>query len=326
MQNFIILIFSLLPILTHAIPEKDFESIWKTEALPWFQNLESGEFRNKNALTLKYYIHRKPHHKKILVIVPGRTEPAMKYTELFYDLKDSGFDLYIMDHQGQGESERLLRDSHKGHVLHFSDYVDDFEQFMNEVVIHPEKEIYLLAHSMGGAIATKYMNKNPDVVKKAVLVAPMFEINTKPYSEKVAKYYAKLLVSLGKGNNYAPDWGPWEYIPFSQNEYTHSEVRYHVERFLFTTFPEVALGGPTARWVYESIKATQNMDCVNLKTPVLLLQAGLDTVVKPGRQNRFCKREFCTLKTYPYAKHEILMETDAIRNDALKMITSFFGP
>ncbi len=31
----------------------------------------------------------------------------------------------IIDHRGQGRSGRLLSDTHRGHVVNFSDYVDD---------------------------------------------------------------------------------------------------------------------------------------------------------------------------------------------------------
>ena len=47
------------------------------------------------------------------MVVNGRTEYAEKYAELFYDLKDLGFSLYIYDHRGQGLSSRLLADRGK---------------------------------------------------------------------------------------------------------------------------------------------------------------------------------------------------------------------
>ena len=42
----------------------------------------------------------------MLVISPGQGEPALKYAELVYDLKDTGYDIFVIDHRGQGASDR----------------------------------------------------------------------------------------------------------------------------------------------------------------------------------------------------------------------------
>src|SRR5690606_19390115 len=98
-----------------------------------------------------------------------------------------------------GASDRSLSDHHKGYVKKFGHYVKDLEQLLQHVVYarvtaHP---IYLLAHSMGGAVGAHYMASHPNVFKKAVLSSPMMEINTKPYSEIVARNLSKLLVLFG---------------------------------------------------------------------------------------------------------------------------------
>jgi lysophospholipase len=325
MKTIITIILGLLISLAHAIPEKEFVENWKNEVYPFFLGLHQEEFKNAQGMTLKYFSYTHPSHKKTLVIVPGRTEAAKKYAELIYDLKDKGLDIFILDHQGQGDSDRLLSDTNKGHVIRFLDYVRDFEQFMNEVVIVPNRDIHLLSHSMGGLISSYYLARNPEVVKKAVMVAPMHEINTKPYTEKVATYYSKLLNFLGKGGEYAPGNKPYDTIPFEINPVTHSEARYFVESYLFTKWPHLAVGGPTVGWVHESLKYTKNSDRLKIKTPVLLLQAGQDLIVKPGRQKTFCRPSFCRLKVFPEARHEILMEIDQIRDEALRDVSVFFG-
>ncbi len=326
-----LLLSLLVPMFAQAIPDdEEFVRTWSEKAVPFFRSMTTGTLKNTQGLKLKYFFHINQLNEKSLVIVPGRTEPAFKYTELIYDLKDAGFNIFIMDHQGQGESDRLLPDSNKGHVVEFKNYVNDFEFFIQQVVYARAKKtnpIYMIAHSMGGAIATHYMSTHPKVFTKAVLVAPMFEMNTSPYSETVARYYAKLLLKTGKGANYAPDYGP--YLPendtFEKNVQTHSETRFLASKYIFTNFPALVLGGPTARWVHESLKATKKIDRLPVEAPVLILQAGLDQVVKPARQESFCKKGMCELVTYPEAFHEILMEKDSIRDEALNEIKLFFG-
>lgn len=313
-----------------AIPEQDFKEIWSNEALPYFRSFSKGHLTNKQGMKLRYYFNVEPQNKKNLVISPGRTEPAIKYAELIYDLKDSGLNIFILDHQGQGESQRQLKDPHKGHVIYFSDYVQDFAQFIHEIVTpHAQSETYLIAHSMGGAIAIQFMSQNPDYFTKALLSAPMFELDTNPYTEAVARIFSEFLVLTKQGSKYAPDRGP--YIPeedtFEKNDVTHSPSRFWANKFLFTRYPYLALGGPTARWVNQSLKATKNISTLapKIKTPLLLLQAGEDLVVKPSRQNAFCKRGNCELIHYRESYHEILQEKDEIRDEALREMRTFFG-
>ncbi|WPU63346.1 alpha/beta fold hydrolase [Peredibacter starrii] len=312
-----------------AIPEKDFPEVWVNKAVPHFQNLNHSEFTNAEGMKIHHYSLIKKENKKTLVIVPGRTEASMKYAELIYDLRNDGFNIFIIDHQGQGESTRVLSDTNKGHVRNFKNYIIDMEQWMKEVVLPQSKDmpLYLLAHSMGGAVAAKYMAKHPKQFVKAAFSAPMMEMNTKPYPEKIARLYSAFLVQIGKGTNYAPDRGP--YIPeedrFETNEHTHSEVRHTALKYIFVTWPNLAVEGPTVMWVNRALRATEKIDVdgKKIQTPILLLQAGGDLIVNPGRQVDFCKKAKCTLIQCPGSHHEILQEKDDIRDKALAEIRKF---
>ena len=58
-----------------------------------------------------------------------------------------------------------------------------------------------------------------------------------------------------------------------------------------------------------------------VRVPVLLLQAGQDDIVKPGGQDSACRRmPRCRMRSFPDSRHEILMERDSIRDEALAMI------
>lgn len=325
MKLLTLIIISLFTSLVHAVPESEFPGAYHQTILPFFETLNIGEFKNAQGMTIKYFTMIKSSNTKSLVILPGRTEPATKYAEVIYDLRNKGFNIFIMSHQGQGESDRLLVDHERSYIVRFSDFVRDFAQFMDSVVKPHGNDLYLLAHSMGGAISVHYLAQNPTVFKKAVLVAPMLQINTDPYPETIARYYAKLLVSIGKGKHYAPGQPAYVRLPFEVNPTTNSEARYDAETDMLNTNPYFQMGGATARWVHESLKATRYTDKLPVKTPVLLLQAGKDLIVRPWRQNRFCKASFCTLKPFFEAKHEILMEKDSIRDEAFKEIGSFLG-
>jgi lysophospholipase len=329
MKIFVLSFFLLAHAL--AVPESEFEMLWPTEIIPHMESGKQESFTNAQNIRLNYYSFIRHENKKTLIIVPGRSEAAIKYAELIYDFKELGFNIFILDHQGQGFSERRLKDSQKGYVLNFSDYVRDLTQWINEE-IQPKAqghEFYLIAHSMGGTIATLYMSQNPGFFKRAVLSAPMFEIETQPYSEKVARWYSRFLVKIGKGASYAPGRGP--YVPaqdtFETNEVTHSSLRFEASKAQLLAQPEIIVGGATSRWVYTSLLATQTIHhkAASIKTPILLFQAGIDTYVKPCRQNEFCNNHSqCTRLEFGNAFHEILMESDAVRTPALTAIKDFF--
>lgn len=332
MLKIFILISLYLTQLAQAIPERNFELNWQNEVAPYFALGQQRTFLNRQGLKLNYYSFTSHLNPKTLVILPGRTEPAVKYAELVYDLKNQGYNIYILDHQGQGASDRLLKDSHRGYVKHFSDYVQDFSDWLEEVVI-PEtmnQDRFLLAHSMGGTIASLYLSKSHHVFTKAVLSSPMMEIDTKPYSETIGRALTSILVKAGLGRKYAPGKGPYASSAdtFELNEVTHSVVRFNMSKTLFQDWPELILGGPTNRWVNQSLKVTKNIDKLSSKIhiPLLLLQSGKDLIVKPERQTSFCASiSNCQLFHYNNAYHEIFQESDAIRNDALYKLTNFFN-
>jgi lysophospholipase len=82
---------------------------------------------------------------RAIVISSGRTESFLKYREVVFDLWQAGYSVSIMDHRGQGLSERILkapkgadadtsRATHEiGYVDRFDDYVDDLKSFVDQV-------------------------------------------------------------------------------------------------------------------------------------------------------------------------------------------------
>lgn len=329
-MKFLAILCSVMVQLAFAVPEKNFQESFQNEVSPYFAGAHQRVFINSQGMKLNYLSLVSSKNKKTMVILPGRSEPAIKYAEFIFDLRNEGFNIFILDHQGQGASERLLADSQKGHVRFFSDYKKDLAAWINEVVL-PESENHyrvVVAHSMGGAIATLYLAHNSTVFQKAVLSSPMLEVNTKPYSEPVGRILSRVLVAAFMGANYAPDRGPYiaQDDTFEKNEVTHSEARFNMAKAIFVTMPELVVGGPTNRWVNQSLKATKNIDGLapKISTPILMFQAGMDLIVKPSRQNAFCaKSSNCTMIKFPNAHHEILQETDAMRDEAIEAILKF---
>ena len=331
MKKYLFLLL-VLPLSAFAISEENYLVNWQEKVFPHYLTLNSSEFHNAQGMTVRFHYTLKSGATKTIVILPGRGEPAAKYAEVIYDIDSPKVNIFVMDHQGQGESDRMLEDTHKGHVKSFQNFVADVSQFMQTIVLPETKgtEHLLLAHSMGGAISVHYLAQNPGVFKKAFLNAPMLKLNTKPYAEIIAKIYATFLVKTGKQNDYAPGKGPYviESDSFEKNVATHSEARHAMSKGLFRDFPALIVGGPSVSWVHSALKATSRIQNLGpkIKIPVLMLQSGHDEYVKTERQDSFCdKAPDCEKILYPQAFHEILMEKDEVRNDAMKRLKAFFG-
>ena len=62
-----------------------------------------------------------------------------------------------------------------------------------------------------------------------------------------------------------------------------------------------------------------------MKTPILLFQAELETIVTFGEQEAFCdKVDSCKFVVLKGSKHEICLERDEIRLGFMKSVLRFF--
>jgi lysophospholipase len=313
-----------------AISEKDYAVNYLNTVVPFMRTGEMFSFSARDGMNLSgvRYVH--PHAKGAIVILPGRSEPWLKYGEVFYDLYQRGYSLYSYDHRGQGLSPHLVAANPEiGDIDDFANYTRDFEDFLNEVVMPAnDPKLFLLAHSMGGAIAANYLARGKTPFQAAVLSSPMLTINTAPYGTALAKAITWLAMGAGRGDAYALGKGDFDpNLPFEKNDVTGSPERFWMSNAVFQMNPAATIGGPSNEWVYHSLVATPKIvrKMKFITTPVLLFQAGSDQVVKPKGEAVGCaSTPACTLVRVPGAQHEILMEKDAIRDPALAAIENFF--
>ncbi len=316
------------------LPEKYQETI-KT----YWDTGKAGEFVGINGIRVRYMAINEGHSKAI-IISPGRVETYVKYQEVAYDLGQQGYDIYIIDHRGQGFSERMTDDHHQGHVEKFDYYVRDLKTFF-DTVVKPEgyKKRFLLSHSMGGAIAARYLQQHNSDFTAAAFSSPMLEINLGPLPKGMALAIASTAIKseefFGVGPSYAPGQGEYQSGPFSDNLLTQSEKRYQTFRDMYERYPETKLGGPTHQWIYESISAADLTitEAGKINIPTLVLQAGDDAIVNPDGQNRFCQNLMAAgnpcMDEEPivigHARHEILFERDKYRIPAMNLVLDFFA-
>ncbi len=307
------------------------EPFWERYATP-------GQFINRQGLTIHFVEVGNDDASHTIVISPGRVEGYLKYKELAFDFVSQGFRVFIIDHQGQGLSSRLLVNRQKGHVQHFDDYSSDFNQFLTEIV-EPKVvgSLSLVAHSMGSAIALRYLQTHQHKINKAIFSSPMWGLPTGPIPATVLKPMVKsaawFVEQVKPQSPYFLGSMDYEALPFDSNPLTHCKVRYQYFRDTYEKNPDLKLGGITYSWVLASInaldKAYDQLDRVNI--PVMVFQAGDDNVVDNSAQDKFCERlkevgnecETGVPIVMKGARHEIFIEQDSIRNKALNKVLWF---
>ncbi|WP_340622086.1 lysophospholipase L2 [Xenorhabdus siamensis] len=314
--------------------EPQFSAFTNGLLLDFWNTRNEREFIGVDNIPIRYVSFCSPHHDKTLVISPGRSESYVKYSEVAYDFYHLGYNIFIIDHRGQGLSGRMLTDPQKGHVEAFEHYVDDLAKFIElEIVPLQSHRCYALAHSMGGAISSLLLRQE-SIFRAVALCAPMFGINL-----PMPRWLANFLVNQAephptRRNRYAISTGHWRPLPYFINLLTHSYARYQRYLRYYVDYPELRLGGPTYRWMRESMRTGDNLveNAGKIQTPLIILEASEDKVVSNRELLAFCearqkagagKEEHNPLVIHG-AHHEILFEKDVLRAQALNAICDFF--
>ncbi len=320
----------------------EFNLRYQQQIAPFWQSAQPQQLKLQDGSSIHYVLLsaavKATEPKATVVVVNGRTESYLKYQELAYELTQQGYQVLMFDHRGQGLSDRLTDNPHKGHIEDFQQYVDDMHQLISRVVLAEpaQQPLYLLGHSMGGAISTLYLQQHPAVFQKAALSAPMHGINGKLLYDEGDACRLASLVSVFSTEGYA-GFADKAYSagPFDGNELTGSEARYQWMQDLYQQKPQLQLGGATWGWLDQACAVLPQMQqqADKIKIPVLLMQAELDSIVSAPAQQQFCAAlannpaSGCVggLQQIKGAKHELLFEQDDIRQQVLDKVLAHFA-
>lgn len=287
-----------------------------------------GYFDGANNVKIYYkYFIQDSLEKGAIVISDGRTEAAVKYKEVIFDLFNNGYSVYIHDHRGQGFSGRMVADTDMGYVDEFQNYISDMKYFYDNFVKKGNhKNIYLLAHSMGGAIGASYLEQHSNDFKVAAFSSPMLGL---PFPTCLA-------VGILTGDEPEYAMGNTNYdeglVSFEENTLTSSKVRYDQTNRVFEEMPKARLGGASYQWVNKSCNQFDIIfeNISNIKTPLILFSGGNEEIVSPSAHHDFINELNSLGKNaqgylVEGAKHELLIEKDDIRIPVLSKIFDFYS-
>lgn len=297
------------------------------------QGLVSGYFPASDGLTLRYAISQVAKARGTVVVLQGRGDFLERYFETFRDLNALGFSAASFDFRGQGGSARLQLDAMRSNVSDFKLYDDDLASFMKQHVL-PDcpAPFYVIGHSMGGCVALRALRKR-NWFSRAVLTSPMLDVNTGRWPRPWAKRVAAWLDFLGFGNFLAPGrpnrpLGPND---FSGNDLTSDKLRYDRDQRVLQVTPALGIGGATIGWLNGAFAAMDELAGLAQDTlllaPTLIVAAGRERVTVTEACRDFARRVVnVSLVVIGEARHEILMEKDAVRAQFWAAFDSFVSP
>lgn len=305
----------------------DIPKLVSDQALVNFEKkIHMQTLKTSDNVELCYVIAKAKKTKANLIISNGRTESFVLYTEVIMEFVEKGYDVYAVDHRGQGLSERLTGDPHLGHIDQFQQYAADLNFFVESLVPKKKWPTFILSHSMGSAIALDYLMNYPHSIRAMVMIAPMIDIRL-PAPKWVILSLAKALLAYYDTPHYVPLGAPYQEENFLDNRITHDEIRYNRYLQAYRDHPQAQLGSPSNEWLRESLEQTDRLfeNIVKLATPCLIFQAEDEKIVSNQAQDEFAEASpQVTLKKISGAQHQILLERDDVRSQVILKTIAYF--
>ena len=262
-----------------------------------------------------------------LFILPGLSEFAEKYAETAAFFSENGYNIIIIDWAYQGLSSRLAENRDKRHSDGYNADLADLDRLIH---IHENGfPNFILAHSMGGHIALRFLAQNKRIIQAASLSAPLLQI------QAIKKHTTPLLHLLEGMRLFDKDyiWGGRNWHQDSRKGdgtdiFSSDPKRDSLHIGWQVRNPKLQVGNPTFKWLFETVKSGKILKAWlhDIETPLLIFKAGREKLVSnKAIDEAATKLPECKLIDLPTAKHEILMETNDIRDEVLKKTINFFN-
>ena len=235
----------------------------------------------------------------VLLVVHGIGEHSGRYGNVVNRFVPLGYAVYGYDHVGHGRSG-----GRREFVERFEDLTDTLAIYCSLVQgWQPGKPVFLLAHSMGGLIASYYLLDRPADFRGAVLSAPALKISDDVSRTTIA--LSKVLSVLAPGLGLAAlELGGLSRDPEVVAAYRNDPLVFH--------------GRTPARLVAESLGAMRRVaaEAGRIVLPFLVVQGGADRMVDPAGARMLYDKAGSkdkTLRVYEGLYHEVFNEPERDR-------------
>lgn len=261
------------------------------------------------------------------VILGGRGDFIERYFETAQDLIARGFAVAVLDMRGQGGSQRPERQPYRDRTRSFAGFDEDVRTLMDDLVIPSCPPPYIaLGHSTGAHVLLRLLRNKP-WFDRAILVAPLVEINYGAWPLPVVSLLVNGMWLAGLADSFLPGVRkrPMGRADFPGNPLTSDQGRWDRDSTTLEHAPHLGLGGPTFGWLKAARRSIARLGRMGKPmAPVLVVAAGADRVVANEGIRRLARRVPGIALTFiPDARHEILCERDMIRRQFFAALDSF---
>ncbi|MGQ0700688.1 MAG: lysophospholipase [Panacagrimonas sp.] len=267
--------------------------------------------KKKHTIFHQSWLPPKKSIKAVVVIAHGLGEHGGRYAHVAEALVGIGCAVYAIDHRGHGKST----DGGTAFVDSFSNVVEDMDQLVELAKREqPKKPLFLLGHSMGGALSLSYTLKHGDKLTALILSGPAVALDGAPPMMKPLSKFLSML---------APKLGMFGIDPSLVSRDKDAVAAYAND-------PLNAHGKVPARTLGEIVKFVEWLPAVLsvIKLPVLILHGSADKLAGVAGSEMVLKKlgsKDKTLKIYDGLEHEIFNELPADRAIVLKDLTDWVG-
>ena len=233
------------------------------------------------------------------------------------------------DWRGQGGSQRLTRNSRRGHVSDMSRFVTDLETVLDKVTLASMPgPHYALAHSTGGLVLLLGGARLRTRFERAVVTSPLIGLGPVGLSQPVVCRLSNLLARIGFSRAFVPGGRGRLRFSFEGNPLTSDERRFRRSDAIVTEAPDLEIGAPTIGWLAAACRAMNKVLGRDFgpayRLPTLVIAAGQDRIVSPRAAERFVRQTRVTsFLEIAGARHELLMEDDLYRDQTLAAFDAF---
>jgi alpha-beta hydrolase superfamily lysophospholipase len=237
--------------------------------------------------------------KAVLLVVHGLGEHSGRYMNVVNHFVPLGYAVYALDHIGHGKS-----DGDREIVATFEDFTDTLTIYFNMVKDwQKDKPVFLLGHSLGGAIVSYYLLDHQADFKGAIISAPAVKVGDSISASTItmSKVLSKIAPKMGV---LALDATAISKDPLVVQAYVNDPLVFH--------------GKTPARMGAEMLSAMQRIstEAGKITLPILIVQGGDDKLVDPaGAQmlNDMASSKDKTLEIYTGMYHEVFNEPNRLR-------------
>lgn len=271
--------------------------------------IETGNFSSHDGTKLFFRAPSSNSSDSTVIVVHGFAEHSGRYREILNALHQKGYGSLAFDFRGHGHSE-----GRRGYIERFDDYLKDLDAAVAFAKTrNKNQKIILLAHSMGGLVASHFAAWKPDLIDGLVLSSPLFgiRIQVPAWKKRLGALMSKYWPAFGLSNT------------IDEKQLTHDQEKAEAYRSDPLIFHHV-----TARWFEEITVATQNSLEIaqRLKQPFLLQLSGDDRIVSYDKSCEWYEKNLSSdksLRVYADFYHEIYNEKN--RNEPVTEFLSWLS-